>query len=79
MNDFVIYSVMLTIEEVRQSLESQGAEDIAIVDLKGRLANLKYFLIATGRSTRQIRKMSESIVSAVGCVKSDRSWFSYGC
>lgn len=55
----------LTAEEVRQYLESQGAEDSIIIDVNGALDNFRKLVIASGRSTRHIRKMTESVVAAV--------------
>lgn len=56
---------MLTPEEVRDSLESQGAENVIILPLKEHIETITHFVIGTGRSHRQIRKMTESIVMAV--------------
>ena len=56
---------MLTPDEVRQSLESQGAEEVVIVELKDKIDTISAMVIASGRSHRHIRKMSETIVIAV--------------
>ena len=59
-----IEGVLLKPEEVQVYLTSQGAEKCIILNING-FAEFKYFVIATGRSVRHIRKMSESIVSTV--------------
>lgn len=60
--------VMLTPQEVKESLESQGAENVLIIPLKEHIETISNFVIATGKSHRQIRKMTESIVMAVRIV-----------
>ena len=62
-----IEGVLLKPEEVQLYLTSQGAEKCIVLNING-FAEFKYFVIATGRSVRHIRKMSESIVSAVSVV-----------
>lgn len=62
-----IEGVLLKPEEVQLYLSSQGAEKCIVLNING-FAEFKYFVIATGRSVRHIRKMSESIVSAVSVV-----------
>ena len=56
---------MLTPEEVKESFVSQGAEDVKVIPLKERLDNIQSFVIATGKSHRQIRKFADSVVIAV--------------
>lgn len=46
-------------------LDGQGAEDTIILTLNGNLGPFKKFVIASARSRRHIRKMSESIVASV--------------
>lgn len=66
-DSFVLYhSVRLTSEEVRLYLESQGAEDAKVIDVNGDFGEFKQMVIASGRSVRHIRKMTQSIVTAVG-------------
>lgn len=62
-----IEGVLLKPEEVQLYLTSQGAEKCIVLNING-FAEFKYFVIATGRSVRHIRKMSESIVSTVSVV-----------
>ena len=62
-----IEGVLLKPEEVQLYLSSQGAEKCIVLNING-FAEFKYFVIATGRSVRHIRKMSESIVSTVSVV-----------
>jgi ribosomal silencing factor RsfS len=56
---------MLTPEEVRDSLVSQGAENVIVLALKENIDTISHFVIGSGRSHRHIRKMSESVVIAV--------------
>lgn len=60
-----MYRVLLTEEEIKSYLQGQGAENVVQIDLKGRLGTLSSFIIATGRSRRQIFKISQGIVQAV--------------
>ena len=55
----------ITHEEVTKYLEAQGGENVIVLDLKGALDEFRHMVIASGRSLRHIRKMSESIVHAV--------------
>lgn len=41
----------------------QGAENVVIMDLSDHSANFDYFVIATGRSQRQLRALAEEIDS----------------
>jgi len=50
---------------VREYLTSQGAENAIVLTINGDLDQFKKFVIATGRSTRHIRKMSQSVVTAL--------------
>ncbi len=59
------YSIILTPEEVKESLISQGAENVLVLPLRESIDTISAFVIATGRSHRHIRKMSESVVIAV--------------
>ena len=56
---------LLTGEEIRQALENQGGEDVRVVPVRGRLDTIAELVVASGRSSRHLRKMAESIVSAV--------------
>jgi ribosomal silencing factor RsfS len=57
--------VLLTTEEIRVALEAQGAEDVRVVSMKFRIESISHLVIASGRSTRHLAKMSHSIVQAV--------------
>jgi ribosome silencing factor RsfS/YbeB/iojap len=46
---------------VKQSLEDDKAEDIAVIDLKGKSAFADYMVIASGRSTRQVVAIAEHL------------------
>jgi hypothetical protein len=56
---------LLTTEEVQQALLSMGGENIVVININGSLGSVSNFIIATGRSPRFLRKMSDSIVQAV--------------
>ncbi len=47
--------------EVRQSLDDSKAEDIVVIDLKGKSAFADYMVIASGRSTRQVVAIAENL------------------
>ena len=46
------------LELIIQSLESDKAEDIVQIDLRGRSSIGDYMVVASGRSTRQVAAMS---------------------
>jgi ribosome silencing factor RsfS/YbeB/iojap/nicotinate (nicotinamide) nucleotide adenylyltransferase len=46
---------------VRQSLEDDKAEDIVVIELKGKSAFADYMVIASGRSTRQVVAIAEHL------------------
>jgi ribosomal silencing factor RsfS len=46
-------------------LETQGAENAVTITVNGDFDEFKHLVIASGRSVRHIRKMTESVVSAV--------------
>ena len=43
------------------SLDDDKAEDITVIDLKGKSEMADYMVIASGRSTRQVVSMSEKL------------------
>ena len=47
------------------SLESDKAEDVVQVDLRGRTAFGDYMVIASGRSSRQVSAMAEKLVDRI--------------
>jgi nicotinate-nucleotide adenylyltransferase len=49
------------LELVRKSLDDDKAEDIVVIDLKGKSAFADYMVIATGRSTRQVVAIAEHL------------------
>ena len=59
------------LELITQSLESDKAEDIVQIDLRGRSSIGDYMVVCSGRSTRQVSAMSEKLVDrikqATGC------------
>lgn len=50
---------------VLTSLESDKAEDIVQIDLRGKTAIGDYMVICSGRSTRQVTAISEKLAQAV--------------
>ena len=61
----ILNSLLLTSAEIKVALVKQGGEDVTIVAVKGRLDTIKEFVVASGRTSRHLRKMAESIVQAV--------------
>lgn len=55
----------LTSAEVRAALERLGGEDVAVIALPEKLDTIAEFVLVSGRSGRQIRKMADAIVQAV--------------
>ena len=49
------------LELVRQSLDDNKAEDVVVIDLKGKSAFADYMVIASGRSTRQVVAIAENL------------------
>ena len=52
-------------EDIKLLLESQGAENVINLKLAEQQMNISHFIIASGKSTRHLRKMAESIIVAV--------------
>ena len=61
----ILKKVLLSSSEITEVLERQGAENIKVVDLKENLDSISQFIIASGRSSRQLQKMAQPIVYAV--------------
>lgn len=61
----VLKGELLTGAEIRDALERQGGEDVLVMAVKGRLDTIKEFVVASGRTPRHLRKMADSIVSAL--------------
>jgi len=60
-----LFSVNLSAEEVRDYLESQGAENVVLIDNVEGFDTWKKGVFASGRSLRHIRKMTEGILANV--------------
>lgn len=56
---------LLTTEEIKEALIAQGGEDVVVVQMREPIESLTHLVIASGRSTRHLRKMSDSVVQAV--------------
>jgi ribosome-associated protein len=50
-------------ELVTSTLDDHKAEDIVVIDLKGKSSIADFMVIATGRSNRQVAAMADHIVS----------------
>lgn len=61
----VIERVFIKSEEIKLALERQGAEDIKIIKLNKKLDSISEFIFASGRSSRHLRVMGDSIVTAL--------------
>lgn len=61
----LLFSVNITAEEVRDYLESQGAENVVLIDNVVGFDTWKKGVFASGRSLRHIRKMTEGILANV--------------
>ena len=53
------------LELIIQSLESDKAEEIVQIDLRGRSSIGDYMVVCSGRSTRQVAAMSEKLVDKI--------------
>lgn len=56
---------LLTPEEIKTALESLGGEDVIAMPLSDKLDTITDMIIATGRSSRHIKKMSDAVVQAL--------------
>ena len=61
----IIERTLLTENEIKEALERQGAENVDVVHLQKPLDTITKMIFATGKSTRHLKKMSDSIVRAV--------------
>ena len=61
----ILHRVLLTTDEVKQYLESNGATDVIVLPLKQPIENIRHFVIASASSTRLVRQLGETIVRAV--------------
>ncbi|MEQ8348831.1 MAG: ribosome silencing factor [Sneathiellaceae bacterium] len=53
------------LDRVRNSLEDDKAEEIAVIDLAGKTTLADYMVIASGRSSRQVAAIAEHLVERV--------------
>lgn len=49
---------------VLQALEDKKAQDILVMDVRGRCAFADRFVLASGRSDRQLKALSQAVVEA---------------
>ncbi|MDG1169273.1 MAG: ribosome silencing factor [Sulfitobacter sp.] len=54
-----------TLACILKSLESDKAEDIVQIDLRGKTEICDYMVICTGRSTRQVSAISEKLAQTI--------------
>lgn len=50
------------LERILSSLEDDKAEDVTVIDLRGKSEMADHMVIATGRSSRQVSSISEKLV-----------------
>jgi nicotinic acid mononucleotide adenylyltransferase len=60
---------------VRRSLEDDKAEDVVVIDLKGKSAFADYMVIASGRSNRQVVAIADHLAEKL---KAKRPWLHAG-
>ena len=53
------------IEVIRDSLESQKAGDLVVIDLSGKSDIADYMVVASGNSRRQVVSMAERLMEAL--------------
>jgi len=56
---------LLTSEEVIEALKALDAENVVLIPLNPKLDTISEFIIASGRSLKHLRKMSEIVVKAL--------------
>ena len=59
------YSVYLTTQEISEALIRQGAENVVTLVLPTKLDTITEFLIVSGRSTKHLKSMADTVVTAV--------------
>lgn len=50
------------LEAVRSSLDDDKAEDVTVIDLRGRSEIADYMVVASGRSSRQVTSISDKLI-----------------
>lgn len=61
----VLNKVPLTPEEIQNTLIKLGGGEVNILKLNQKLDTITEFIFATGKSTRHLRKMSDTVVKAL--------------
>ena len=51
------------VETVLASLDDDKAEEVTVIDLRGRSSIADHMIVASGRSTRQVSAMAEHVMS----------------
>jgi ribosomal silencing factor RsfS len=62
------YRVLLTHDEIKEALIAQGGIDVVVVEMREPIESMTHLILASGRSTRHLRKMSDTIVQAVSSI-----------
>lgn len=62
---FSFFRVLLTHDEIKEALIAQGGIDVVVVEMREPIESMTHLILASGRSTRHLRKMSDTIVQAV--------------
>lgn len=57
--------VYLSSSEIKTALEKQGGERVVVLNLPEGMDNIRKYVVVSGRSTKHLRKMADSIVAAV--------------
>ncbi|MEO5375056.1 MAG: ribosome silencing factor [Alphaproteobacteria bacterium] len=50
---------------IETSLDDHKAEDVVVIDLAGRTSIADYMIIASGRSTRQVAAMAQTLLETL--------------
>ena len=56
---------LLSSTEIAEALKKMGGENVRRIPIEGRIDNVKEFIIASGSSSRHLRKMANAIVQAL--------------
>ena len=61
----MIVNQLFSPDEIKTALELHRAENIVLLKLKKKLLSIDMFIIATGKTPRHLRNMSDTIVKGV--------------
>ncbi len=60
---FILADDDAVLDQILETLEADKAEDITVINLKGRTTIADHMVIATGRSARQVGAMAEHLAA----------------